>query len=479
MSYFDEGIYEAIKELPDYAEDFDINAQQAWVTDHYEHIGNVCESILYSESADAEQKKLRKILVQMKTDLHRYTDEAFVIGSDKFNETISNAVEIVDKYSLRRKKLADYVASNDQESFTADKNFVDLMQDDITTKTGRRYEKFDEPDYVLPLPTTGRHLIDWYDEQIKRNNTLIEWLTPDGACGDLLDALTLEPRFLIDGLLPENSLGEMFGSSTHYKTFIILNMLFCIAHGIPFHGREVKQGRVIYMAGEGREGLLKRLTALSEHYGVPLDRNMFLVPDINVDLLDKDSVQSLANFLRTKGKSEMIVFDTLPSYTRGMDTNGDTHWNVIKGNLQDLISPLVNVISWVMHTNLSSKDRAKGTGQRFNDSDFVLQVKRDKTKTSIIYRKVKDGEHPEPIEFTMKSVAGSLVPTLKVDVKLNATDDAVMKIIGKSVATHDEFNDAVEAVYNPDGDKPSNSVRQQRLKIRKRLEKVEVLEITE
>ena len=46
-----------------------------------------------------------------------------------------------------------------------------------------------------------------------------------------------------------------------FKSFVALDMACCVAIGRPWHGRAVKQGRVLYCVGEGAAGFPKRLRA--------------------------------------------------------------------------------------------------------------------------------------------------------------------------------------------------------------------------
>jgi hypothetical protein len=69
-----------------------------------------------------------------------------------------------------------------------------------------------------------------------------------------------EPEYLIDGLIESSSLVQMFGDPGAGKSFLALDVAACVATGKAFHGLEVKQGPVIYVAGEGYNGIRRRLT---------------------------------------------------------------------------------------------------------------------------------------------------------------------------------------------------------------------------
>src|SRR5690348_14489316 len=54
-------------------------------------------------------------------------------------------------------------------------------------------------------------------------------------------------EFLVEDLIPKQSLGIIVGNSGTGKTPLIYQLGMCIAAGIPFLGHKVKQGRVLYM----------------------------------------------------------------------------------------------------------------------------------------------------------------------------------------------------------------------------------------
>jgi putative DNA primase/helicase len=66
------------------------------------------------------------------------------------------------------------------------------------------------------------------------------------------------PTFLIDGTITVNGLSMLWGRSGSLKSFAALDQGLCVATGLPWHGRTVKQGRVVYLAAEGASGLASR-----------------------------------------------------------------------------------------------------------------------------------------------------------------------------------------------------------------------------
>ena len=76
-----------------------------------------------------------------------------------------------------------------------------------------------------------------------------------------LDALPL-PEWIIDGLIPEAGFAVPYGPPKSGKTFVMLAAGLHVAAGLPWCGKTVKQGAVVYIAGEGTGGLSLRLKAM-------------------------------------------------------------------------------------------------------------------------------------------------------------------------------------------------------------------------
>jgi RecA-family ATPase len=84
---------------------------------------------------------------------------------------------------------------------------------------------------------------------------------PDEELDHLISIDDLEYKeadFLVEGLLERDSLVAVFGESGAGKSFFVIDLLASISAGIDFHGRPVQQAPCIYIAGEGKRGIIKR-----------------------------------------------------------------------------------------------------------------------------------------------------------------------------------------------------------------------------
>jgi hypothetical protein len=85
----------------------------------------------------------------------------------------------------------------------------------------------------------------------------------------LLDEAALSalpaPQFLVKDVLVEHTFTICFGAPSAGKTLVALDLALCIATGQRWHGHDVVQGPVVYLATDGGEGVPQRVTAWTEH----------------------------------------------------------------------------------------------------------------------------------------------------------------------------------------------------------------------
>ena len=85
------------------------------------------------------------------------------------------------------------------------------------------------------------------------------------------------PVWQVQGLIPEGALVCLYGAPGEGKTFVTIDLALSIAAGVDWHGREVKQGAVVYIAAEGGGGVKARARAWLKHHGVESLENAFVV----------------------------------------------------------------------------------------------------------------------------------------------------------------------------------------------------------
>jgi Fe2+ or Zn2+ uptake regulation protein len=120
-----------------------------------------------------------------------------------------------------------------------------------------------------------------------------------------------EPTWAIEGILPAGVMAVMFGPSGVGKSFIALDMALSTAAGIPWMGRTVARGPVLYVAAEGRRGIPAREDAWHLAH-TDCDASSIRFLDEPVNMLDERDVNSLlADIAEMDTPPTLIVIDTL------------------------------------------------------------------------------------------------------------------------------------------------------------------------
>jgi RecA-family ATPase len=85
-----------------------------------------------------------------------------------------------------------------------------------------------------------------------------------------IDTANIQPtKWIVKKLIEAGSLNEIFGESGTGKSFLAISLASCVATGGDFFGYKTKRpGAVLYIAGEGKNGLERRFRAWQEHTGI-------------------------------------------------------------------------------------------------------------------------------------------------------------------------------------------------------------------
>lgn len=134
------------------------------------------------------------------------------------------------------------------------------------------------------------------------------------------DLLTLEPPApLVEDLLYLDSVAVIFGPSGGGKTFLALDLAFCVGGALPWQGRAVHGGEVLYVLGEGRGGIGQRAKAWKQAFGADDPAGFRLFPEA-VSLLDPGHVEAVAQWA-AEHRPVLVVLDTLARAMPGGDEN--------------------------------------------------------------------------------------------------------------------------------------------------------------
>lgn len=219
-----------------------------------------------------------------------------------------------------------------------------------------------------------------------------------------LSEISKKPKlteWLIKNHLEANCVGLVFGPPGCGKSFLILDIGFCIATGIDWNGNKTKQGGVVLIAGEGHAGHSRRAKALAKHYGVELIN--FIVSNFPASLIDEESVKSFWESIKAKCPNvKLIIIDTLHRNFGGGDENSSGDFSKVMNNIDNYFRSTGATILIVHHSGHSNQDRGRGTSSIKAAMDVEYKVSKNGNTVTVECTKAKEFTEPEPIAFTLQ-----------------------------------------------------------------------------
>lgn len=212
--------------------------------------------------------------------------------------------------------------------------------------------------------------------------------------------------WVVDGYVEDDSVVVVYGRPGSGKSFFALDVSCCLASGIPFHGCSVKKGAVFYIAGEGHNGLARRLRAWAEHNGEQMPEHLF-ISEAPAELSSAASAASVAEAVEqlanvTGEAPALIVVDTL-ARNFGGDENSATDMGQFVRNADALRRRWKATVLIVHHSGKDGDRGARGSSALKGAADAEYEISRNEGDKLIRLtpKKMKDAEEPEPLAFEL------------------------------------------------------------------------------
>lgn len=251
-------------------------------------------------------------------------------------------------------------------------------------------ERFPPYDLIFP-PMTGK--------RIDRKQLL------HGA-----NALSSQPnpaRWLVRGILEQECFAVLYGPSSAGKSLLTIDMAACIATGVQFHERTITQGPVVYVSGEGNNGLSRRLKAWRiAHPDTPLTDD-FLITSRAVHFREPESLRELINDVDALPKPPvLIVIDTYMRANAGGDENSARDAAEFVKLCDKLKERYSCTVLLVAHSGKSNTDSVMGSTVIRNAADVEMSFRRLEQKepkhvSALKCTKMKDAEPFEELYFKL------------------------------------------------------------------------------
>jgi hypothetical protein len=215
--------------------------------------------------------------------------------------------------------------------------------------------------------------------------------------GDEMADNATAPEYLINDILETDSHGMLAGASQAFKTFADLRIVYSICTGNDFFGYDVfTTGKVLYVCGEGRGALKRRLKALKITEGdfkgnlCVLDHPLRIDNDVDMAMLRR-AIETINPVL--------VVFDTFASLISVTNENDPSEVGRVLKLVKETCRRGKTSSLITHHYGKDESKGARGASNFFNDADFFLEMARvsGSMLATLSCKKMKDGETFEDI----------------------------------------------------------------------------------
>lgn len=236
------------------------------------------------------------------------------------------------------------------------------------------------------------------------------------------------PTFLIDGTITVNGLSMLWGRSGSLKSFAALDQALCVATGLPWHGRTVRQGRVVYLAAEGASGLASRAMGWMNTRGRDCAEPDFQIIPHSLALATPADLDAMITTLDDGAPISLIVIDTLSRTFGKGNPNQPSDMNVFVEAVERLRETTGAHVMVIHHAGKAAENGEIGNEGLRNACDTIFYVKRNQNNLELINEaprgKQKDFDELKPIKLQPVKIAFELNGTERTTLILNVSDEA-------------------------------------------------------
>lgn len=253
------------------------------------------------------------------------------------------------------------------------------------------------------------------------------------------------PAWLIDRVLPAQGLAFVVGPPKSRKSFFTTDMLFSVARGVPYAGREVLAGPVVYLTGEGVSGFKRRLVAMRRHYAVEGQAVPFFmvenVPDLGSESTDLETLlRDLDAFLGLAllEAPRAIVLDTLARCMGDGDESTARDMGRFLARCSTIERYFGCLVVVVHHMGKNPAAGGRGSNAQNGAADVTLTVEKADDYSTVRIDEMKDGDEGQEWRFRLLSVDLSEANETPSEAGTEATTCVVELLSEPSEAKHSE-----------------------------------------
>jgi len=222
-------------------------------------------------------------------------------------------------------------------------------------------------------------------------------------------------EWLVEGMVPRHGLACLSGQPGAGKSFVALDFAMRVVTGQDFFGRDERKGRVLFIAGEGLNGIGKRRRAweLTYNSGLPVGSGLVIcrqpVPFDRAGESDLPEVlrqlaEELAADIAAHGPLALLVVDTLATCMTAAENDTDGMMRFLRG--VQALTDAHGCAALILHHPPKAGSDAEGAGffrgasALYGSLNVGLSLRRDKETGELVLnpneKPAKDDE-PSPM----------------------------------------------------------------------------------
>jgi hypothetical protein len=215
------------------------------------------------------------------------------------------------------------------------------------------------------------------------------------------------PSWLIPHLLFQHQVGLLYGRPGSFKTYVMIDLVCRLAHGMEWQGRLLAPATTLYICGEGFPMYYARLLAWHKYHGRSMDTDKLLVVDRAVNLLDQAHVNRFIRHIeRNFGHFDLTVFDTFSTCTAGADESSSAVATAAIESGKEIGRELHSASMFVHHPGKDEGRGSRGHSALLGNIDAEMRLERSANDmhAKLTVSKQKDAMNGQSFHWDAHSV---------------------------------------------------------------------------
>lgn len=210
--------------------------------------------------------------------------------------------------------------------------------------------------------------------------------------------------WIVKGLIPNASLGVIYGASGSGKSFFVLDLMAAVARAVAWRYLKVKGARVCWVAAEGQEDMRKRVQAYCIRAGIdPKDLPMAFI-DETPNFLEAPDVKAVIKQMRAKGKFDIVVIDTLAQVMAGGNENSGEDMGKVLAYCREITRLTGAMVILIHHSGKDESRGARGWSGLRAAADFEFEIIRADEDRVATVTKMKGGADGDEYGFRLQTI---------------------------------------------------------------------------